>query len=727
MTGATPPDHEAGKPARILVVDDDSVSRRLVGKALIHVGYAVEEAGNGVEAMARLEQLRPDVVLLDVVMPRMNGFETCAAIRALPYGRNLPVIMFTGLDDEHSIAEAYEAGATTFVTKPINFLNLVHRLRYIVRSKQVADRLRDREAQLQRAQRIARLGYWEWDPDLRVARLSDGTRELFGLPPEQSTLTIAQFLRRIDPRDRLATKNAISSGLSGRTNFGIEYRIALAAGGHRVIFQDSELVADDQDRTMRFVGICQDITERRIAETQIQFLASFDPMTGLPNRALFRDLLRHALADAQRHDRMVALLLLDIDQFKRINDTVGYDGGDSVLRTIAERLVPSLRGGDAVSRTAVDGSAAGAAEEAVSRLGGDEFLILLTGIRRPEDGALAAQRVAGVLNEPVVVGGQAIKVTGSIGISVYPLDSRSPDELLKSAEVAMYHAKERGRNRYQFFTSALNQRARRRVSLEGLLRRALDRNEFRLHYQPQIDLTSGGVVGAEALLRLEHPQTGPISPADFIPVAEESGLIVPIGEWVLFEAARQGRQWLSAGLPKLRIAVNLSPVQFRQPGLARRVRDILDLARFEPESMEIELTESVLLDKTSACMGALRELAELGLTIAVDDFGTGYSSLSYLRRFPVSALKIDRSFIRDVGRDPDDAAIVTAVIALAHSLRLRAVAEGVEEHHQLAFLLARGCEEAQGFMFGRPVDSESFTRWFSQGQPQMLGPLTRTA
>ncbi|HOT83448.1 MAG TPA: bifunctional diguanylate cyclase/phosphodiesterase, partial [Candidatus Defluviicoccus seviourii] len=425
-------------------------------------------------------------------------------------------------------------------------------------------------------------------------------------------------------------------------------------------------------------------------------------------------LLERTLAEAGRHGRLAALLLLDIDHFKRINDTLGYEGGDRMLREIAERLAASLRAGDLVCRDDVDLSGCSLSDfvsPSLSRPGGDEFVILLNDIRRPEDAAKAAQRAAAALNAVFGIDGHEVSITASIGISVYPVDGKTPDHLLRSAEAAMYDAKEQGRNSYKFFTTTLNERARKRFTLENALRRAIDRDEFKLVYQPQIDLATRRVTGVEALLRLQTAELGFVSPADFIPVAEETGLILPIGDWVLNEAARQAVAWQAAGLPKLRMAINVSPAQFRQRGFAAHIAAILDRAGVDKRQVELELTESVLIDNTSACAETLNELAELGVMIAIDDFGTGYSSLNYLRRFPLSALKIDRSFVSDICDDADDAAIVKAVIALAHNLRLRVVAEGVETMAQLAFLLSRGCEEAQGFLFSRPVDANALAEW----------------
>jgi PAS domain S-box-containing protein len=715
---------------RVLIVDDEPVTRLLLRQALEPAGFDVEEADNGATALQLFKKAPPDIVLLDIVMPDMDGFETCLAIKALPAGEHTPIVITTGLDDMSSINRAFEVGATNFITKPINYLILVYRMQYMLRSKRTADRLRESEAKLIQAQRIARLGHWEYDPESRVARLSEVAAETFGLAVSTTSVAPGELMRLVHPHDRVILRRAIVRAIRGRTATSVEYRIRRADGVEKIICQDCQLTPDGPDGPPRLVGTCQDITERRNAEARIRYLAHFDPVTGLPNRSLVRELLARAVANANRNDGLFALLLVDLDDFKRINDSLGYDDGDRLLRNIADRLAGSLApaGGDWPASDTGSAEALITGGDAVFRIGGDEFLIVLTGIRRPEDSALQAEQAAAALSRPFTTASGDVSVTASIGISVYPMDGADGDHLLKSAEAAMYHAKKQGRAGYQFFTAALNERARRRFTLETALRKALDRDEFRVVYQPQIDLMHREVIGVEALLRWTSPEVGIISPAEFVPIAEETGLIVPIGEWVLAQASRQARVWHAEGLPALRLSINLSAAQFRQHRFASRVERILAEAAVPPSLIEVELTETMLLENTGACNRILNELADLGVTIAIDDFGTGYSSLHYLRRFPLSALKIDRSFVGDVTHDADDAAIVDAVIALAHSLRLRVVAEGVEDTLQLSFLIGKGCEEAQGFLFSRPIEGSALAGWLGHWRRDAPAwPLIRTA
>ncbi len=447
-----------------------------------------------------------------------------------------------------------------------------------------------------------------------------------------------------------------------------------------------------------YIGIFSDISERKMAEERIQHLAHYDALTDLPNRVLFRDRLEQAIIKSQRSNEKLAVIFLDLDRFKQINDTLGHSVGDRLLQVVATRLLECVRGQDTVSRQ-----------------GGDEFLVMLPGAT-PEGAAMVAQKMLMALAAPCLIDGHDLRVTPSIGISMYPEDAKDIDALVKLADVAMYHAKDLGRNNYQFYTESLNATAFERLSLESGLRMALERNEFLLHYQPQVDLASGRVIGCEALIRWKHPEYGMVSPARFIPVAEESGLIIEIGEWVLREACRQLRAWQDAGHTSLVMAVNMSALQFRKPGLEEVVLKALNDAGVLAQSLELELTESILMHGIDTTLATLQKFAALGLQLSIDDFGTGYSSLSYLKRFPIHKLKIDQSFVRDIATDVNDAAIVRTIVLMAHSLNLRVIAEGVETNEQQAFLREAGCDEIQGYLFSRPLPAEGFEALLGEGK-----------
>jgi diguanylate cyclase (GGDEF)-like protein len=432
---------------------------------------------------------------------------------------------------------------------------------------------------------------------------------------------------------------------------------------------------------------------RKQAEDRIRHLANYDELTGLSNRTMFNQCLSHALAQARRNGQPLAILFLDLDRFKNINDTLGHGAGDSVLREVAERLRGCLRESDTIGR-----------------LGGDEFVVLLEAMPQPTHGAVVAQKLLAAVARPFTIDGQDFHLTASIGISTYPADSEDLQSLLKNADIAMYRAKEQGKNNYQFYSAQMNVHTLERLALETGLRGALERSEFVLHYQPKIDLASRRIVGMEALLRWQHPIKGLMAPAQFIPVAEETGLIVPIGAWVLRAACAQSKAWREQGLSPLRIAVNLSPRQFAHEHLLQDVERILGESGMESVALELEITESMVMHNPERAATLLGQLKNAGVSVAIDDFGTGYSSLSYLKRFPIDTLKIDRSFIKDLPLDVEDGAITRAIIVMAHSLGLKVVAEGVETEGQAEFLRALSCDQAQGYYFSKPVPEHEFAR-----------------
>jgi len=455
-------------------------------------------------------------------------------------------------------------------------------------------------------------------------------------------------------------------------------------------------VRDDEGRVTHYVAVLSDVTARKVAEERLDHLATHDPLTDLANRTLFHERARQALARAARSGDIVAVFFLDLDNFKVINDTLGHFVGDRLLQETARRLAAELRGADTVARQ-----------------GGDEFTVLLEGLASPDEAAAVARKLLETLAKPFQVEGHEVFVTASLGINLYPNDAGNLDDLLRNADVAMYHAKEQGRNSFRFYSSRLDAGARERLSLETGLRRAVERGELELHFQPQVDLLTDRITGAEALLRWHHPERGMITPGSFVPIAEASGTIVPIGEWVLQEACRRGKAWQMAGMGPLCVAVNVSARQFQDPRFPAMVRTALDQARLDPRFLELELTESLLMHSIDEAARTLASLRALGVKLAIDDFGTGHSSLNYLKRFPVHKLKVDQSFVQGLHQDQEDAAIARAIISLGHGLNLRVNAEGVETAQQLAYVRAENCDEVQGFLIGRPMRAADFERFLS--------------
>jgi diguanylate cyclase (GGDEF)-like protein len=457
--------------------------------------------------------------------------------------------------------------------------------------------------------------------------------------------------------------------------------------------------------------LLREVAQRRRAEERTHYLAYHDDLTKLPNREFFKERLVDGMAQARAHGRLVAVLFLDLDGFKEVNDTLGHGLGDLLLQHVARRLANCVRAADAVVRGREIG------EGIVSRLGGDEFTVLLSHIRGHEEAAIVARRILSALERPFTLDGREIFITVSIGIALYPGDDEDMDELLRNADLAMYHAKERGKNNYQFFDERMNATVHERSVLANDLRRALARDEFFMRYQPILSRENGAIVGVEALVRWQHPERGLLLPMEFIGVAENTGLMVPLGLWILGEACRQWRAWRDAGAPPLRLSVNVSSVQLRDPDLPRALRDILDRFRIAPKNIELEMTENAVMDDELEATRALAELKALGVRIALDDYGTGYSSLSYVKRFPVDSVKIDRSFVGEVSEHAEARAITTAIIAMAHQLDLNVVAEGVETEAQERFLVQHGCNELQGFRFSRPVAPEEIGRLLATQAP----------
>mgnify|MGYP001253631910 CR=1 FL=1 len=542
---------------------------------------------------------------------------------------------------------------------------------------------------------------WDWDLVTDAVWWNEGYRTLFGYRPEETKPTAESWSDHIHPEEKERVLWGIHAVIdTGGQSWSDEYRFRRRDGSWADIYDRGFVVRDATGRATRMIGAMMDISDRKRAEEQLARMAQFDALTGLPNRNLFRDRLGQAIARAHREGWVTAVAFVDLDRFKEINDTLGHAAGDEVLKAVGERLRASLREGDTVAR-----------------LGGDEFTVILEDVGTLERAAAVARKILAAFEPPIAVDGKDLFISGSIGLAAYPDHGSDAEVLLQHADTAMYHAKGEGRNALKVYAPTMGAEASERRSVEDGLRLALARGEFVLHYQPIVDLAGGAVTGVEALLRWQHPEWGLVAPGRFIQVAEQSGLIVPIGAWVLRRACRQAAAWRDAGVPPVTVSVNLSARQFRKAGLADEIAAALHEAGLEPARLKLEITESLLMDNPQASGALLARLKEMGVTLALDDFGTGYSSLSYLRHFPLDVLKIDQSFVRDLSTDPEDAVIVRAMIGLAHSLQLTLTAEGVETAEQLAFLRAHGCQTAQGYLFSRPLPAAEAEALLRRGAP----------
>jgi len=687
----------------VLAVDDDMSIRLLERASLEQAGFAVEEADNGTMALSVFKSLRPDVVLLDVIMPELDGFSVCKEIRKLQGCNLIPIFMVTGLDDLEFINRAFEVGATDFIAKPINWRTLGHHVRYMLRASCAFSQLQESESKNQ--------ALLDAIPDLMFRISGEGIfLEYKGKSDINLIVPPKEFLgKRLDevmPQD-VAGKamHYVRRVLQTGDIQLFEYQLMM---NNTAYHYEARLVACGADEVL---AIVRDITDRKKTESEIIRLAYYDSLTGLPNRVFFRDRLGQATARSNRYKRKLSVMFLDIDYFKRINDTLGHNIGDLLLQSVAERLMNFLRKTDSISRQESE-----ARQPTVARMGGDEFTVLITDFSNTHDLSQIAQRICNVLSQPFIIGSHEIFITVSIGMTVCPIDSDDVDTLLKNADTAMYHAKDKGRNNYQFYTESMNAAAIERFIMTNQLRKALNSNEFQLYYQPQLDAYSGIIIGVEALVRWVHPEMGLLLPESFIPIAEETSLIVPIGEWILQTACAQNKIWQSLNLSPTRVTVNISSIQFMQKNFVETVKRILIETGLDPRYLELELTESLIMEHAEATITNLAELKALGLQLSIDDFGTGYSSLSYLKRFPINTLKIDKSFVKDVDKDPDSAAIVKAIIAMAHNLNLAVIAEGVETEQQLAFLREYGCDQIQGYLFCQPLPPDALIQFLQEGR-----------
>ena len=702
-------------PPRVLLVDDDASARLLAQSMLQRQGFVVDAVDSGEAALALLATADPvpELIVLDALMPGLDGFETCQRIRALPACEGLPIVMHTVLDTDDAVDRAFQAGATDFVAKNTPWQLLAARLRQQWRAARTLRELARSRERLARAQDLARMGSLEWQPHEPQPRLSAEALRALGLPP----LSLPRWMDLL----RLVARNERASliiRLRELQSFGApvltDVALHLPDGRQRIVHLELEPEAslERQGHAMGFAGVVQDVTERRQTEDRIRQLAHFDALTHLPNRRQLLWRIERAADAARRHGHRAAVLLIDLDRFKNVNDTLGHGAGDELLVEVARRLRTCVRHTDQVLDLAFEPGSGRPHRslEAVGRLGGDEFVALLPEVGDHADAERVAQRMLTAFREPVVVSGQDCFVTASIGIALCPDDGQTAADLLRNADLAMYTAKDQGRNAAALYSPQLAAQGRVRLALESALHKALERQELVLHYQPKVDVHSGSMVGVEALMRWQR-QGQLVPPGDFIPLAEECGLIVPMSEWALQEATRQARVWQQDFGFDQSIAVNLPNRLFERPDLVAHIQACVQREAVPHHLLQLEITESGLMKDLHGVIPTLEQLNAVGIQISIDDFGTGYSSLSYLTSLPLSELKIDRSFVKDLGQRPQANAVAAAIVALARSLGLRVVDEGVETTTQLDALCALGCRVMQGYLFAKPMPADAVAHW----------------
>ncbi|UUX97570.1 bifunctional diguanylate cyclase/phosphodiesterase [Aquabacterium sp. J223] len=714
-------DEDLREQPRVLLVDDDEVNLMLTGIALRERGFVITEAASGERALGLLAE-PPDIIVLDALMPGMDGFETCRRLRELPGFENMPVLMLTGLDDDASIQRAYRAGATDFFVKSTQWSLLAGRLHYLLRSSRTRQELERSKAKLARAQDLARMGSFDWrradtshaHPHAGGLSMSPEGLRVFGLGPHER-LSLREVLRLVPPVERRLLLRVLHDAISNASVLATDVPVTLLDGRQRIVHVEAEPEFNEHGQSIGYTGIVQDVTDRRLAEDRIRHLANFDALTGLPNRRQLIYRTERALELARRLGHPAALLLIDLDRFKIINDTLGHAAGDELLVEVSRRLRGCVRHSDQVMDGTLEamGARSHRSLEAVGRLGGDEFVALLPEVADERDAERVANRVLEVMREPIFVGGQECFVTASVGIAMFPRDGATVADLLRNSDVAMYSVKSQGRNSATLYSPMLAGQGREKLELESALHKAIERDELVLHYQPKIDVRAARMVGAEALMRWQRGGTL-VPPGDFIPLAEETGLIVPLSEWALREAARQARLWqVNFGFADS-IAVNLPNRLFERSDLVETIHDAVTAYGVPHRAIQLEITETGLMKDLQNVIPSLHRLNEIGVEISIDDFGTGYSSLAYLTTLPISELKIDRSFVRDLGITPQSSAVVTAIIALARSLGIRVVAEGVENLRQMDVLHRLGCTVMQGFLFSRPIPPDDLEQWLKQ-------------
>ena len=692
----------------LLLIDNDASHVDVFTDALLNATggpFAGECVKTLAEGIRRLKGKEFWAIFLNLSLPDSQGLETFDNLAVAVPG--VPTLIIAGPKDVKVALEALRHGAKDYLLEDhLDNDSFVRAIRNMAERKAAEEMLFTEKERAQVTLNSIGDAVLSTDLEGKVTYLNVVAEKITGWTREEAAgKDIDEVFRIIDGSTREPCANPLRTAIQKNRTVGLTPNcILIRRDGAEFAIDDSAAPIHDQHGLPTgAVIVFHDVSVARALGAEMSHLAQHDTLTNLPNRTLMQDRLTQAIATASRKDSRIAVLFLDLDGFKNINDSLSHATGDRLLQLVAKRLLAAVRTSDTVCR-----------------LGGDEFVILLSEVAHAGDAGVKAGKILSALSAPFEIEQVTLRVTGSIGVSTYPEDGQSAELLIRNADLAMYQAKEKGRSNYQFFEKGMNVRAVERQSIEGDLRFALERDEFVMHYQPKIDLKTGEITGVEALVRWQHPERGLVGPLQFISIAEDCGLMLPIGKWVLRESCRQAKAWQDAGLPPIDMAVNVSSVEFRNDEFLESVSTILTETRLEPRYLELELTESVLMQHAEFSVPLLQKLKAMGLRLAIDDFGTGYSSLSYLRQFPIDTLKVDQSFIHEINADTDEATIISAVINMGCRMKHRVIAEGVETAEQLAFLRAHGCDEGQGYYFARPMPAMETAKLLELGMASTI-------
>ena len=682
---------------RILVVDDELVSRLYIEQALLEEGYIVDTAENGKQAIARTREKSPDMIVMDVMMPVVDGYAACREIRKTEDGIHRPIMMLTGLDDHESVEKSFAAGATDFIVKPINIPIFKQRIRRGLLAYKNTLTLYDQQQRLIHAQAVAKMGYWDWNVQTNEVYWSDEVYKIISVSRESFSSSRDNMMVWVHAEDKEKVQQALFVALKNKTNLAIEHRVAREDGKLQVVSQNAELILGEDSSIVRLSGIIQDVTEKYLSQREIRYLAYYDSLTDLPNRVYFCEQLNRMMQRAQGRNKEVAIAIMDLDRFQNINNSLGHEVGDAMLVTLAQELKLSV--GDDVH---------------LGKFAGVKFGFF-TLVEQENELAIAA--VTQTMNQAIEtiskeydINGNAIVCTASAGVTISSQSNSDVDLLLLQADRAMAEAREQGGDRFCFYNDEMESHAHHLLKFEHELRHAIRNNELVVYYQPKCSVTTNKILGMEALVRWEHPQKGLVPPNDFISVAEDTGLIVPIGLWVLQQACIQTNAWHKQGFDELVISINVSAKQFHSKGFLADVLRTVKESGVRIDSVDLEITESCTMNSIERAIELLDQLRQAGIRISMDDFGTGFSSLSFLQRLPLDTLKVDREFIKDIGPEGENSELAKLIIAVATQLELSVVAEGVETEDHLTFLRKCNCDEYQGYLISPalpPGDFES--------------------